>query len=84
MKQIELNITSRKELHDLFEQEFPAPYGRTLDALFDILTTYPQEITLTYASNTLYEALGERYCENFLRMLQDAAEANPKLHLYVE
>lgn len=81
MKNIEIKIQSRSELHDLFERELPRPYGRTLDALHDILSTYPEELELSFESNALYAALGERYCDNLLRMLEDTAEENPKLHL---
>lgn len=81
MKKIEINIQSRSELHDLFERELPQPYGRTLDALHDILSTYPEELELSFESNALYTALGDRYGDNLLRMLEDTAEENPKLHL---
>ena len=81
MKRIDIHIESRGDLHDLFERQFPQPYGRTLDALHDILSTYPEELELCYESNTLYAALGDRYGDNLLRMLEDTAEENPKLRL---
>ncbi len=81
MKKIEINIQSRSDLHDLFERELPQPYGRTLDALHDILSTYPEELEVSFESNALYAALGDRYGDNLLRMLEDTAEENPKLHL---
>jgi len=81
MKKIEINIESRSDLHDLFERELPQPYGRTLDALHDILSTYPEELEVSFESNNLYAALGDRYGDNLLRMLEDTAEENPKLHL---
>ncbi len=81
MKRIEISIQSRSDLHDLFERELPQPYGRTLDALHDILSTYPEELELRFESNSLYAALGDRYGDNLLRMLEDTAEENPKLHL---
>ena len=84
MKRIELNIATRRELHDLFEKELPAPYGRTLDALHDHLCATQDEIELVFDTDTLYAALGERYSENFLRMLEDTAAENPKLHIVAE
>lgn len=81
MKSIEIKIQSRRELHNLFEKELPPPYGRTLDALHDILSTYPEELELIFKSDSLYEALGDRYCDNLLLMLENTAEENPKLHL---
>lgn len=82
MKRIELNVDSRRALHDLFERELQPPYGRTLDALHDALSTAELELVLN--PERLYEALGERYCENLLRMLDDTAEENPKLQITIE
>ncbi len=79
MKRIEVNVDSRRELHDLFERELPPPYGRTLDALHDALSTI--ELALVLNLDRLYEALGERYCENLLRMLENTAAENPKLQI---
>ncbi len=81
MKTIDLKVRSRRELHDLFEKEFPAPYGRTLDALHDILSTYPEALELVLHSAELYAALGDRYCDNLMQMLDDTQQENPKLTL---
>lgn len=81
MKKIEIEIESRRDLHDLFERVFPQPYGRTLDALHDILSTYPEELVLSFDSDAIYSALGDRYGDNFMRMLKNTATENPKLQI---
>lgn len=87
MKQITLDctlMTDDQAAHDLFAKEldFPFYYGRNLDALYDMLSTYPElELTL---SNT--KALGKlfRYGDNLLLAVRDAARDNPLLTLILE
>ena len=87
MKRITLDcnlITDDQTAHDLFakELEFPAYYGRNLDALYDLLSTYPEtELTLANAS-----ALGKlfRYGDNLMLAIKDAEKANPLLTVIVE
>lgn len=87
MKHITLDctrMTGPDEVHDLFakELEFPGYYGRNLDALYDMLSTYPElELTLANAS-----AIGKllRYGDNLLLAIQDAEKANPLLTVILE
>ena len=87
MKRITLDcnlITDDQTAHDLFakELEFPDYYGRNLDALYDLLSTYPEtELTLI---NTA--ALGKlfRYGDNLMLAIKDAEKANPLLTLILE
>ncbi len=87
MKRITLDcnlITDDQTAHDLFakELEFPAYYGRNLDALYDLLSTYPEtELTLINA-----KALGKlfRYGDNLMLAIKDAAKDNPLLTLTLE
>ena len=72
-------MTGPDEVHDLFSKalEFPAWYGRNLDALYDMLTSCGElELTLTHA-----DALDRmfRYGENLKLALDDAAKENPLL-----
>ena len=77
-------MTGPDEIHDLFAKEldFPAYYGRNLDALYDVLSTCPPvELTLTNVS-----ALANlfRYGDNLLLALKDAAQENPRFTLVLE
>ena len=77
-------ITDDQTAHDVFAQtlDFPATYGRNLDALYDLLSTCPEtELTLTNLP-----ALGKlfRYGDNLLLAVKDAARDNPNLTLILE
>lgn len=55
---------------------FPSDYGRNLDALYDLLSTFPPaRLTLLHAE-ALVENMGH-YGELILRVLADAAAENP-------
>ena len=61
---------------------FPATYGRTLDSLYDMLTSTGElNLTLTNASalNKLF-----RYGDNLMLTLKDADKDNPLFTLVVE
>ena len=79
MRTVKLENLDRTGLHDLFEGLFPPPYGRNLDALHDILSTFPEPLTIEVNEASLLATLGDRYCENLLRMLRDTAEETPNL-----
>ena len=79
MKTIQLNCADRGELHDIFERELGAPYGRNLDALHDRLSELSEPLVIELEETALCAALGDRYFDNFLRMLRDTAQENPKL-----
>ena len=87
MKYITLDctlMTGPDEVHDLFakELEFPDYYGRNLDALYDMLSRYPElELTLANAS-----AIGKmfRYGDNLLLAIQDAEKDNPQLTVILQ
>lgn len=87
MKHITLDcsvMVDEKSVHDEFARglEFPATYGRTLDALYDLLTSCPEtELTLVNAGE-LWKLF--RYGDNLKLTLQDAVAANPLLTLVME
>ncbi len=83
MKTIQLKCADRGDLHDLFECELGAPYGRNLDALHDRLSELSESVCIELEETALCAALGDRYFDNLLRMLRDTAQENPKLCLTV-
>ena len=73
-------ITDRTALHDLLAEKFafPAYYGRNLDALYDLLSAYPERITVKVIhTDRLLENLG-RYGNSVIRTLQDVSRENSK------
>lgn len=87
MKHVSIDCTllvDEKSVHDTFSQalEFPAYYGRNLDAMYDLLSSSPElELTLVNAA-----AIGKlfRYGDNLMLTLRDAEQANPLFTLVVE
>ncbi len=69
-------ITATGHLHDMLEREWglPAWYGRNLDALHDGLTIL-KEVELV---------LREGYLHRARRVIEDAAEENPCIKIFVE
>ena len=87
MRQIFLNgeeLQSRDALHDILESALSLPewYGRNLDALYDCLTGELSEETALTVRNpeAMLSSLGG-YGTVFLRMLREAEEENPLLHI---
>ena len=62
------------------ELDFPGWYGGNLDALFDCLTAVSEEVTITLDQSALTEAPGP-YAQRVGKLLNRAAEKNPKLNL---
>ena len=74
-------LTSRGSVHDYFAEklEFPAYYGRNLDALYDLLCEYPNELHITILNHEAVSAALGGYGRSLIRTLEDAAEKNPKI-----
>ena len=71
-------ITDRTALHDLLAEKFafPAYYGRNLDALYDLLSAYPEHVSVTVIhTERLLENLG-RYGKSVIQTLQDVSRDN--------
>lgn len=88
MKEILIDCTKMVDeasVHDVFAAalDFPAYYGRTLDALYDMLTSSPEcKLTLSHAAslNKLF-----RYGQNLKLTLEDAVQENSLLTIeYLE
>lgn len=82
MKEIVIDgsaVRSVEDFHALLKEELALPhwYGNNLDALFDVLTDFHEEVSLTLLrSEALCQTLGSIY-PRLVRMLSDAAEENP-------
>lgn len=61
--------------------ELPEYYGNNLDALYDCLTEMGECSILLKGALKLYESGG--YGEKILKVMQDAAAANPRLKIAV-
>ena len=87
MKYVKLDcsvMVDEATVHDEFARgmEFPETYGRTLDALYDLLSTCGEtELTLSQAGE-LWKL--HRYGENLKLTVKDAEAANPLLTLVME
>ena len=79
-------MTSRKAAHDLLAAclAFPPHYGRNLDALYDLLTERGKSTRLVLLHRGELEELLGKYGAALLETLEDAARANPALHLLYE
>jgi len=78
-------MTDRGATHDLLAEKlaFPDYYGRNLDALYDLLSTYPERVDLTVVHmDSLLENLGN-YGKSLLRTLQEAAAESPNVVLTI-
>ena len=78
-------MTDRQAVHDLLTEKFAFPdyYGRNLDALYDLLSTYSGEVNVTLIHESqMYESLGN-YGKSLVSTLRDAAAANINLMLSI-
>ena len=76
-------ITSKEELHRhlAWSLNLPEWYGKNLDALYDCLTDIRERTGIhVFNKDALYETLGPM-AHGLLRVLRDAAEENPELHV---
>ncbi len=75
------NMTSKQRAHGyirwkLKSQEY---HGDNLDALWDVLSSYDQEVEVSFVNtHKLIEALGE-YGESMISVFQDASQENKKI-----
>ncbi len=84
MKRIFINVQRLQEkdsAHEYLQKRLATQeyYGRNLDALYDVLTSFGRDTTIY-----LMQERGELsdYAQRILETLQDAAEANLKLTIH--
>lgn len=89
MRTIQIQVNAIKTLdqaHTYLAQlmDFPVYYGRNLDALYDMLTEISQDTQVILPKaleDDHYLGLDGTY---IIRVFQDAAQNNPKLHLILQ
>ena len=79
------SIHNWEELHELLARDlaFPAWYGGNLDALFDCLTDLREDTEIVLCHTEALEQHLGPYAACLRRVLRDAAEENPHIHLEV-
>ena len=78
-------MTDRAALHDLLAEKFAFPdyYGRNLDALYDLLSAYPQQISVTLIHANLLEVHLGSYGKAVIQTLNDASRDNVRLTISI-
>ena len=81
-----IDFGSMEEIHDFLQDEldFPAYYGKNLDALYDVMTELNEEISITLDLSGMEE---DELRDRMLRMaevLEDAAVSNTGLEVTIE
>lgn len=81
-----LYITDKNSLHDCLKERlmFPEYYGRNLDALYDMLTSAPENTVITLRNTYAFEENLGGYGLIFIKVLHQAAIANPDLTIIEE
>jgi ribonuclease inhibitor len=81
-------VKSQDHLHTMLAKQlnFPSHYGKTLDSLYDVLSTDygGQTIIKIKSLGILRSKLGADYTDALIAAIQDASEDNPKVVLLVE
>ena len=79
-------VSDRESLHRVLAEQlaFPEWYGGNLDALFDCLTSLPEETALTVQNGAALEETLGPYAGLFFRVLTDAAEETGRLTVTME
>lgn len=81
-------IKNREELHAVFAKQlnFPHFYGKTLESLYDNLsTTYSKDSVIKIKNiNLLKVKLGTEYIDSMIQAIMDASNENDKIVLVLE
>ncbi len=79
-------MTSRESAHAYLKRRFSFPdyYGANLDAIWDILSTFSEPMTIELQNRSaMVEALGA-YGESLCQLFEEVAEQNACVHYAVE
>ena len=76
-------VFNADELHRAIRNTLPVPthYGNNLDALYDVLTEWTEETSITFLHVEETEVTMPKYIKALRRMCQDAQQENPHLHI---
>lgn len=78
-------MVSRDGVHDQLTEKLSLPscYGRNLDALYDVLSAYPEDLKVTLINGDIMcEVLG-KYASALIRTFLDASRENPKIDFFL-
>lgn len=88
MKKIEFDwkdITTRDNAHSYIKEKLDLPryYGKNLDALWDVLSTYGEKIEISFINTEfLLEHLGG-YGKSIIKVFEDAERENKNIKLEI-
>ena len=76
-------IMDRNDLHRCFAEKlsFPQWYGKNLDALFDFLTVFPEDVEISFLNKESLEKHLGAYTKKLYQVLEEAKKENPRLLL---
>ncbi|MDY4078030.1 MAG: barstar family protein [Clostridium sp.] len=84
MKEIILDckeMSSKEKAHEYImkKMSFPDYYGKNLDALYDILSTYDKEVYVKFINfESLFKQLGD-YAVSLIDVFRESEEENTKI-----
>ena len=74
-------MESRDAVHDLLAEKLNLPpyYGRNLDALYDVLSAFPEDMKITLVhGDIMCQTLG-KYADALIKTFLDASHENSKI-----
>jgi len=76
-------MTGRTETHEYLKEKFSFPeyYGKNLDALYDLLTSVGEAMTIVLVNRPAAELNLGGYGSALLATIREAAEDNPNIDL---
>ena len=81
-------VKTQVQLHTMIAKElnFPATYGKSLDSLYEVLSTdYSGQTMIKIKSVSILKSkLGADYVDAMVRAVTDASQDNPKIVLLLE
>ena len=74
-----MNTKEKAHEYIMKKMNFPDYYGKNLDALYDILSTYDKEVYIKFINfESLFKKLGD-YAVSLIEVFREAEEENTKI-----